>query len=92
MKLDPSKRWDLLLAIKSPTDLDCLSAFATAEGVEALRGYPNIVVRATKTFAQLPELLAQFPHEFVANGVRNILSGVDTSTTCHEEDISDLFG
>ena len=54
--------------------------------------YPNIVVRATKNFAQLPELLAQFPAEFVATGVRNILSGVDTSTTCHEEDISDLFG
>lgn len=92
MKHDPSKRWDLLLAIESPTDLDCLSAFATAEGVEALRHYPNIVGRATKVFDQLPELLARFPSEFVANGVSNILSGVDTSTTRHEEDISDLFG
>ena len=92
MKHDPSKRWDLLLAIESPTDLDCLSAFATAEGVEALRHYPNIVGRATKVFAQLPELLARFPSEFVANGVSNILSGVDTSTTRHEENISDLFG
>ena len=89
---DPSQRWDLLLAIQAPTDTDCLSAFATTEGVETLSEYPNIVARAAKVFPRLPELLSTLPTELVAAGVQATLSGADIFAPVNLDDVGDLFG
>jgi hypothetical protein len=63
--LSPRIRADYLLLIESPTDRECLSAFATESGVVLCRDYANIVSRAAAEFPELPNIIG-LPAEFVA--------------------------
>ena len=38
--------------------MQCLEAFATEQGVDFCRPYPNILAKAAMEFRQLPELIA----------------------------------
>ena len=53
-----------------------LEAFATPEGVEAYRGFPNLVSKAQVLLPDLQQLIETMPPEFVAARVRMALDGV----------------
>lgn len=91
-RLDPSKRWDFLLALSEPTDEDCLRAFATEDGVDALADYPNIVARAGKLMPSLPTVLGTMPAGFVVAAVQAALSGDDISASQPLNAVDGLFG
>lgn len=91
-RLDPSKRWDFLLALSEPTDDDCLRAFATEDGVDALADYPNIVARAAKLMQSLPTVLGTMPVDLAASAVRAALSGDDISASQPLNAVDGLFG
>lgn len=91
-RLNPAVRWDFLLALSEPTDNDCLRAFATEDGVDALAGYPNIVARAAKLMPKLPTVLGRMSAEFVADAVRSALSGEDISASQAVHSVDGLFG
>ncbi len=91
-RLNPAVRWDFLLALSELTDDDCLRAFATEDGVDALAGYPNIVARAAKLMPKLPTVLGRMPAEFVAEAVQAALSGDDISASQPLNAVDGLFG
>lgn len=77
MPLSPRIRPDLLLLHGAPTALQCLEAFATEQGVEFCKPYPNILAKAAMEFPQLPELIASHtPSELIAYSVCAALDGV----------------
>lgn len=76
MPLSPRIRPDYLLLYATPTARQCLEAFATEQGVEFCRSYPNIIAKAATEFPKLRELLAMnLPSELVAGGVCAVLDG-----------------
>lgn len=90
-QLDPAERWDYLLKIDSPTDQDCLHAFATEAGVITLGKFPNIVQRASRVLPQLPELLSTLGAELTAAAVRAHLGGADLRPAQSVLDAGDVF-
>jgi hypothetical protein len=85
MTLSPRDRADYLLLIDSPTNRQCLEAFATESGVELCRQYPNIVTKASAELPELSTLLDALPAELVAiqvglflDGGRNAINTGDT--------------
>lgn len=91
-RLNPAIRWDFLLALSEPTDEDCLRAYASEDGVDALAGYPNIVARATKLMPSLPTVLGTMPAGLVAVAVRAALSGEDITASQALNAVDGLFG
>lgn len=76
MTTSPRIRPDFLLLHDAPTPLQCLEAYATAEGVEFCRPYPNILAKAAIEFPQLPNLIAlHLPPEMIADSVCAVLDG-----------------
>lgn len=72
----PRTRADAVLLHRQLTPALALEAFATSEGVEWLRAFPNIVAIAARAYAQLPELLGQhMPSDLIAIQVCAILDG-----------------
>lgn len=72
----PRNRADALLLHRQLTPSLALEAFATSEGVEWLRAFPNIVAVAARAYAELPELLGQhMPSDLIAIQVCAILDG-----------------
>ena len=81
MPLSPRIRPDFLLLYEAPTPLQCLEAFATTEGVEFCKPYPNLVAKAATEFRRLPELIAsQMPPELIAYSVCAAMDGVLVDT------------
>jgi hypothetical protein len=81
MSLSPRVRPDFLLLHDAPTPLQCLEVFATEQGVEFCKPYPNIVAKASKEFPKLPELIAShMSPELVAYCVCAALDGVVVDT------------
>ena len=81
MPLSPRIRPDFLLLHDAPTALQCLEAFATEQGVEFCKPYPNILVKAAMEFPQLPELVAShMPPELIADSVCAALDGLVVDT------------
>jgi hypothetical protein len=77
MCLSPRIRPDFLLLHDAPTALQCLEAFATEQGVDFCRPYPNILAKAAMEFPQLPELIAShMSPELIAYSVCAALDGV----------------
>jgi hypothetical protein len=91
-RLNPAIRWDFLLALSRPTDEDCLRAYASEDGVDALADYPNIVARAAKLMPSLPPVLSTMPAGLVAMAVRAALSGEDISASQALNAVDGLFG
>ena len=84
MHLSPRIRPDFLLLHDAPTASQCLEAFATEQGVEFCKPYPNILAKAAMEFPQLPELIAShMPPDLIAISVCVALDGTLTDT--HEE-------
>ncbi len=75
MTLSPRIRADYLLLIASPTQRQCLEAFATTEGVEWLGTFANIVDKASTALPNLPQLLANMTPDLVALYVGQWLDG-----------------
>ena len=81
MPLSPRIRPDFLLLHDAPTALQCLEAFATKQGVEFCKPYPNILAKAAMEFPQLPELVAShMPPELIADSVCAALDGLVVDT------------
>ena len=81
MPLSPRIRPDFLLLHDAPTALQCLEAFATEQGVEFCKPYPNILAKAAMEFPQLPELIAShMSPELIAYSVCAALDGVVVDT------------
>ena len=81
MPLSPRIRPDFLLLYDAPTPLQCLEAFATEQGVEFCKPYPNILAKAAMEFPQLPELIAShMSPELIAYSVCAALDGVVVDT------------
>ena len=81
MHLSPRIRPDFLLLHDAPTALQCLEAFATEQGVEFCKPYPNILAKAAMEFPQLPELVAShMPPELIADSVCAALDGLVVDT------------
>lgn len=77
MPLSPRIRPDFLLLLDDPTPRQCLEAFATEQGVEFCKPYPNIAAKAALEFPQLLELIANgMPSELIAYRVRVALDKV----------------
>ena len=77
MPLSPRIRPDFLLLHDAPTALQCLEAFATEQGVEFCKPYPNILAKAAMEFPQLPELItSHIPPELIADSVCAALDGL----------------
>ena len=77
MRLSPRIRPDYLLLYPAPSAQQCLEAFATEQGVEFCRPYPNIIAKAATKFPRLPELMAMnLPPDLVAGGVCAALDGL----------------
>ena len=77
LPLSPRIRPDFLLLHDEPTPLQCLEAFATEQGVEFCKPYPNIAAKAALEFPQLLELIANgMPSELIAYRVCAALDGV----------------
>jgi len=91
-RLDPAIRWDFLLALSEPTDEDCLRAYASEDGVDALASHPNIVARAAKLMPSLPTVLGTMPAGLVAVAVQSALSGEDISASQALNAVDGLFG
>ena len=73
----PRIRHDYLLLHKPLISArTALEAFATPEGVEAYRGFPNLVSKAQVLLPDLQQLIETMPPEFVAARVRMALDGV----------------
>ncbi len=73
----PRLRYDFLLLHKSLISArTALEAFATPEGVDAYRGFPNLVSKAQTLLPELQQLIETMPPEFVAARVRMALDGV----------------
>ena len=84
MPLSPRIRPDFLLLLDDPTPRQCLEAFATEQGVEFCKPYPNILAKAAIEFPRLPELIAShMPPDLIAISVCAALDGVVEDT--HEE-------
>ena len=90
-QLDSAERWDYLLKIDSPTDQDCLRAFATEAGVTVLSQFTNIVQRASRVLPQLPELMATLGTDLTAAAVRAYLGGADLRPSQSVLDAGDAF-
>ena len=81
MHLSPRIRPDFLLLHDAPTASQCLEAFATEQGVEFCKPYPNILAKAAMEFPQLPKLIAShMPSELIAYSVCAALDGVVVDT------------
>lgn len=81
MPLSPRIRPDFLLLLDDPTPRQCLEAFATEQGVEFCKPYPNIAAKAAQEFPQLLELIANgMPSELIAYRVCAALDGVVVDT------------
>lgn len=81
MHLSPRVRPDFLLLCEAPTPRNCLEAFATEQGVESYRRYPNILAKAAIEFPQLPKLIAShMPSELIAYSVCAALDGIVVDT------------
>lgn len=81
MPLSPRIRPDFLLLHDAPTALQCLEAFATEQGVEFCKPYPNILAKAAMEFPQLPELItSHIPPELIADSVCAALDGLVVDT------------
>ena len=81
MPLSPRIRPDFLLLHDAPTPLQCLEVFATEQGVEFCKPYPNILAKAAMEFPQLPKLIAShMPSELIAYSVCAALDGVVVDT------------
>ena len=81
MPLSPRIRPDFLLLLDDPTPRQCLEAFATEQGVEFCKPYPNILAKAAMEFPQLPELIAShMSPELIAYSVCAALDGVVVDT------------
>jgi len=77
MSLSLRNRPDFLLLHEAPTAQQCLEAFATEQGVDFCKPYPNIVAKAALKFPQLPELIASHvPSELIAYSVCAALDGI----------------
>ena len=73
----PRIRHDYLLLHKPLISaLTALEAFATPEGVEAYRRFPNLVSKARTLLPDLQQLIETMPPEFVEARVRMALDGV----------------
>jgi hypothetical protein len=75
MTLSPRLRADYLLLIGSPTQRQCLEAFATIQGVEWLGTFANIVDKASMELPNLTQLLANMTPDLVALYVGQFLDG-----------------
>ena len=81
MPLSPRIRPDFLLLHAAPTALQCLEAFASEQGVEFCKPYPNILAKAAMEFPLLPELISNhMPPELIAYSVCAALDGVVVDT------------
>ena len=81
MPLSPRIRPDFLLLLDDPTPRQCLEAFATEQGVEFCKPYPNIAAKAAQEIPQLLELIANgMPTELIAYRVCAALDGVVVDT------------
>ena len=81
MPLSPRIRPDYLLLHDALTARQCLEAFATEQGVEFCKPYPNIAAKAALEFPQLLELIANgMPSELIAYRVCAALDGVVVDT------------
>lgn len=56
-----------------------LSLFTTEDGINAYKGYSNLVERASVAFPELPKLLISLTSDFVATAAGFALDGVFTS-------------
>lgn len=82
MSLSPRTRADYLLLYPTPTPRQCLEAYATAEGVEFCKPFPNILAKAQTQYPQLREIIAShMPHELIAHCVCAALDGVEVDTS-----------
>ena len=73
----PRIRHDYLLLHKPLISArTALEAFATAEGVEAYSGFPNLVSKAQTLLPELQQLIKTMPPEFVAARASMALDGV----------------
>lgn len=81
MTLSPRIRPDFLLLHTAPTSMQCLEAFATEEGVQFCKPYPNIVAKAAMEFPELPNLIASaLPPGLIADAVCAVLDGTEMDT------------
>lgn len=93
LPLSPRIRPDFLLLHDEPTPLQCLEAFATAEGVEFCKPYANVLAKASLRYPKLPELIAaHVPSELIAHGVCMVLDGteVDASEVSLPDNLLDV--
>lgn len=75
MLLSPRDRVDHLLLLKDPSPRQCLSAFATENGVNFVSMHPNIVNKASREMPELLQILGVIPPDLVAVHVANFLDG-----------------
>lgn len=91
--LSPRLRHDFLLLHKPLISArTALEAFATPEGVEAFRDFPNLVSRAENLLPGLQDLIKTLTSEFVAARVCMALDGVPLGTPIDADVPADLFG
>lgn len=89
----PRLRHDYLLLHEPPIPaITALEAFATAEGVEAYRGYPNLLNRAATLLPDLPLLIEALPAELVADRVCMALDGVAVDEPVSGSELDGLIG
>jgi hypothetical protein len=74
----PRLRHDYLLLHEPPISATtALEAFSTAEGVEAYRGFGNLMSRASGLLPELPELIRALTPDLVAARVCMALDGAN---------------
>lgn len=88
----PRLRHDYLLLHKPLISArTALEAFATAEGVDAYRDFPNLVSRAENLVPDLQDLIKTLTSEFVAARVCMALDGVPLGAPIDADLPADLF-
>lgn len=84
----PRSRPDAILLYRVLPERAALEAFATTDGVEWLRAFPNIVAIAARLYPQLQPLLdQQTPSDLVAIQVGMVLDGIDVAQPIEALDV-----